>query len=143
MQEENEKTVLQVGNITMPNIDRENGIVLVPEEEEQPIKVIDPSQDMKFDERFKNRRNRRKFMSDVNRARVTRTRKVVVNPNTGKRKNIIVVKSNGEPRLMWAYMPKFTKAMSEQYSEASGIVRGWRNPGKNGVVTHDGRILSI
>lgn len=139
--QENEKMV-QLGNVSIPAIEPDKGVAIIPEENER-VNIIDPSNEMKFDERFKNRRSRRMFMKELNRTRVTKTRKVVVNPNTGKRKNVIVVKSNGEPRILWAYMPKFTKTMSEQYSAACGFVSGWRNPGKNGVVTHDGRILSI
>ena len=131
-------------NVVVAAKEEDEGIVLVPEQDNINI-IPTPEEALRFDERFKNRKSRRTFMKMLNNDRVERSFKVVVDPNTSKRsKKRIVKTSQTEPKLRWDLMPKFTKAMSEQYSEACGIVFGWRNPDKLGIVRkHTGETIAL
>ena len=43
----------------------------------------------------------------------------MIDQQTKKRKNIKTIKVNRkEPKISWKLMPKFTKAMSEKYSQS-------------------------
>jgi len=131
-------------NIVVTAKEKDEGIVLVPEQDNINI-IPTPEEALRFDERFKNRKSRRTFMKMLNNDRVEKSFKIVVNPNTGKRTKKRIVKTMpNEIRLKWDLMPKFTKAMSEQYSEACGIVFGWRNPDKLGIVRkHTGEAIAL
>ncbi len=84
-----------------------------------------------LDDNFQNRKARRNFVKIMNASRVERSFKTVIDQQTKKRKNIKTIKVNRkEPKISWKLMPKFTKAMSEKYSQSQGIVFGWRNPNK-------------
>ncbi len=131
-------------NITVEVKEKDEGLVLVPDENQDGRVIPSADEPLKFDDRFKNRKARRTFMKLLNSNRVIRTTKIIVNPQTGKKttKRIVKVIEN-EPKLRWNLMPKFNKDMSEQYSEACGIVHGWRTPGKLGITKANGSVLAL
>ena len=98
-----------LGNIKIKS-EEDQTIVLEPGDEPSVYTIPSQSDGMKFDDRFKNRKSRRTFMKLINSARVEKSFKTVVNPRTGKRKRVNVVKVNPkEHKLSWDLMPKFTK----------------------------------
>jgi len=73
----------------------------------------------RLDDNFQNRKARRNFVKIMNASRVERSFKTVIDQQTKKRKNIKTIKVNRkEPKISWKLMPKFTKAMSEKYSQS-------------------------